>query len=148
MGRGGHEVEGGLGAGEDDLAATTDEQAVEVVELELHAVDEHVAGLADVDDPQLAALEVRRRTEHVPARELELPVTGHRATDDQSVVVGVDAVHLAGTEEVLDEEALPQVRARRRLHAGRRHGMTHLDQGPAPRYLNYVPLCELAGRYL
>ena len=42
----GDEVEGGVGAGEGDLAAPADEEAVEVVELELLAVDEDVARLA------------------------------------------------------------------------------------------------------
>ena len=65
VGRRGDEVEGGLGAGEGDLAPAADEEAVEVVELELLAVDEDVAGAADVDDAELAALEVGLGAEHV-----------------------------------------------------------------------------------
>ena len=73
----GDEVEGGVGAGEGDLAAAADEQAVEVVELELLAVDQDVPGLPDVDDAELAALQVGLGAEDLgPGRQLELAVPG------------------------------------------------------------------------
>ena len=116
----GHEVEGGVGAGEGDLAAATDVQPVEVTQLELLPVDEDVTGLPDVDDTELTTLQVRLDAEHLgPRRQLEALVAGDRSPDDHPVVMRVDRVHLAGLEQVLDEEGLPQVRSVGRLHARR-----------------------------
>jgi hypothetical protein len=128
VGDGRDEVEGRVRAGEGDLAPTTDEQTVEMVQLELLAVDQDVAGLADVDDAELAALQVGVDPEDLgPGGEVELAASGDRATDDQAVVVGVDGMHLTGLEQVLNEEVLAQVRRVGCLHALRRCRIPDLD---------------------
>ncbi len=125
---GGHEVEGGVGAREGDLAAAADVQPVEVAQLELLAVHEDVPGLADVDDAELATRQVRLDTQHLgPRGQPETFVAGDRSPDDHPVVVRVDGVHLAGLEQVLDEEVLPQVRSVGCLHARRRRRIPDLD---------------------
>ena len=94
--RRGDEVEGGVGAGEGDLAAAADVEPVEVLELELLPVDEDVAGLPDVDDAELAALEVATSTPSTSQAGSSSSLgAGNRSADDQPVVVRVDAVDLA-----------------------------------------------------